>query len=475
MGLGYLSLDRSGDTLSGGETQRIRLAAQLGSNLRGVCYILDEPTIGLHPADNRKLLQSLEKLRDKGNTVIIVEHDPETMKKSDVLVELGPGAGSSGGKVVAMGSFDQLVKRSETLTGEWFGNSLGKLYSIQARKKAGEFGWLEFKGAKARNLKGIDVRIPLGLLVTVTGVSGAGKSTLVNQIVYRGLGEALTRSCADDSGRGFDSISGCEKVQRVLEVDHNPIGRTPRSIPATYIGVWNQIRQFFALLPESRARGFGPGRFSFNVKGGRCEACKGQGQVKVEMNFLPDVFVPCESCAGRRFNADTLDIRYKGKNIAEILEMSIEEAVQVFSGIPLIWRRLKILGDLGLGYLKLGQPSPTLSGGEAQRIKLAGELGNSRSATLYILDEPTTGLHRADIRRLLDVLRALTDHGHTVLVIEHNTDFIWASDYVLDIGPGSGDEGGEIVAQGEPAEIIAAEKSLTGRALLPYLKEGSEE
>ncbi len=475
VGLGYLSLDRSGDTLSGGETQRIRLAAQLGSNLRGVCYILDEPTIGLHPADNRKLLEGLERLRDKGNTVVIVEHDPETMKKADLLVELGPGAGSSGGKVVAMGSFDQLVKMPGTLTGQWFGNSLGDLFSIQARKKAGEFGWLEFKGARARNLKGINVRIPLGLLVTVTGVSGAGKSTLVNEIVYRGLGEALRGSCEEDGGRGFDSISGCEKIQRVLEVDHNPIGRTPRSIPATYIGVWDQIRKYFALLPESRARGFGPGRFSFNVKGGRCEVCKGQGQVKVEMNFLPDVFVPCESCAGRRFNAETLDIRYKGKNIAEILEMTIEEAVQVFSGIPLIWRRLKILGDLGLGYLKLGQPSPTLSGGEAQRIKLAGELGNSRSATLYILDEPTTGLHRADIRRLLDVLRALSDHGHTVLVIEHNTDFVWASDYVIDLGPGSGDEGGEIVAQGEPPEIIASsEKSLTGQALRPYLESSDE-
>jgi excinuclease ABC subunit A len=472
VGLGYLSLDRSGDTLSGGETQRIRLAAQIGSNLRGVCYILDEPTIGLHPADNRKLLESLEKLRDKGNTVVIVEHDAETMKKADVLVELGPQAGENGGNLVAMGNFNQLVKRPETLTGQWFGTGLGKLFEIPVRKKAGEFGWLEFKGARARNLKGIDVRIPLGLLVTVTGVSGAGKSTLVNEIVYRGLGEALGRSYGEGQGRNFDSMSGSETIQRVLEVDHNPIGRTPRSIPATYIGVWDEIRKYFSLLPESRVRGFGPGRFSFNVKGGRCEACKGQGRSKVEMNFLPDVFVPCESCSGSRFNTETLDIRYGGKNISEILEMSVDETVQIFSGIPLIWRRLKILRDLGLGYLKLGQPSPTLSGGEAQRIKLAGELGNSRSQTLYILDEPTTGLHRADIRRLLDVLRALTDHGHTVLVIEHNTDFIWAGDYVIDLGPGSGDEGGEIVAQGTPVEIIAAgQKSLTGQALLPYMHE----
>jgi excinuclease ABC subunit A len=467
--LGYLSLDRSGDTLSGGETQRIRLAAQLGSNLRGVCYILDEPTIGLHPADNRKLLESLQKLRDKGNSVVIVEHDPETMKKADILVELGPGAGSNGGKLVALGSFNQLAKKSGTLTGQWFGKALGQPWPIPARKKAGDLGWIEFRGARARNLKGIDVRIPLGLLVTVTGVSGAGKSTLVNEIVYRGIVEALGRRYGEGAGRDYDSTAGCEKVLRVLEVDHNPIGRTPRSIPATYIGVWDEIRKIFALLPQARASGFGAGRFSFNVKGGRCEACRGQGRSKVEMNFLPDVFVPCETCAGRRFNSETLDIRYRGQNIADVLAMSVDEAVQLFSAIPRILRQLKILGDLGLGYLKLGQPSPTLSGGEAQRIKLAGELGNSRNRTLYILDEPTTGLHRADIKRLVDVLMALTGHGHTVLVIEHNTDFIWASDYVIDLGPGSGDQGGEIVAKGTPEEIIAAgEKSLTGRALLPY-------
>ncbi len=484
VGLGYLSLDRSGDTLSGGETQRIRLAAQLGSNLRGVCYILDEPTIGLHPADNRKLLESLQKLRDKGNSVIIVEHDPETMKKADILFELGPGAGSSGGKLVAEGSFRQLAKKSGTLTGQWFGKAHGEPWAVPARKKPGDLGWIEFRGARARNLKGIDVRIPLGLLVTVTGVSGAGKSTLVNEIVYRGLVEALGRRVREPgpparyaAAEGLSgnvgcggSPLGCGKVHRVLEVDHNPIGRTPRSIPATYIGVWNEIRKIFALLPEARARGFGPGRFSFNVKGGRCEACGGQGRSKVEMNFLPDVFVPCESCAGRRFNNETLDIRYRGQNIADVLAMSVDEAARLFSAIPRISRQLKILGDLGLGYLELGQPSPTLSGGEAQRIKLAGELGNSRSHTLYILDEPTTGLHRADIKRLVDVLAALTGHGHTVLVIEHNTDFIWAADYVIDLGPGSGDEGGEIVAQGTPEEIIAAgKKSLTGRALLPYL------
>ncbi len=472
VGLGYLSLDRSGDTLSGGETQRIRLAAQLGSNLRGVCYILDEPTIGLHPADNRKLLKSLETLRDKGNSVVIVEHDPETMRKADLLVELGPEAGKKGGKLVAMGSFNSLVKRPATLTGRWFGKALSELYSIPPRKVAGELGWLEFYGARARNLKGIDVRIPLGLLVTVTGVSGAGKSTLVNEIVYRGLGAALRRGFGEGSSRDYDSMAGSEKIQRVLEVDHNPIGRTPRSIPATYIGVWDEIRKLFALLPDARASGFGPGRFSFNVKGGRCEACKGQGQSKVEMNFLPDVFVPCESCGGRRFNAGTLDIKYRGQSIADILAMSVDEAVQLFSEIPRISKQLKILGDLGLGYLELGQPSPTLSGGEAQRIKLAGELGNSKSTTLYILDEPTTGLHRADIKRLVDVLRALTGHGHTVLVIEHNTDFIWAGDYVIDLGPGSGEKGGEIVAQGSPEEIVATgKKSLTGQALMEQIRE----
>ncbi|MHC1729837.1 MAG: excinuclease ABC subunit UvrA [Syntrophobacteraceae bacterium] len=472
VGLSYLSMDRSGDTLSGGETQRIRLAAQLGSNLRGICYILDEPTIGLHPADNKKLLESLETLRNKGNTVIVVEHDPETMKRADMLIELGPGAGSKGGKIVAMGSLDQLASDSGTLTGKWFGSTLSELYEIPVRKGAGAHGWLEFTGVRARNLKGMDVRIPLGLLITVTGVSGAGKSTLVNEVVYRGLCEVLRRRFGEQASRDFDKMSGHERLHRILEVDHNPIGRTPRSIPATYIGVWDEIRKLFALLPDSRTRGFGPGRFSFNVKGGRCEECKGQGQSKVEMSFLPDVFVPCESCGGRRFNAETLSIEYRGKNIADVLEMTVDDAVEVFSPLSRISHPLKVLSNLGLGYLKLGQSSPTLSGGEAQRIKLAGELGNSRNATLYILDEPTTGLHRADIKRLMDVLRALTDHGHTVLVIEHNTDFIWASDYVIDIGPGSGDKGGDIVVQGTPEEIIeAGEKSLTGQALFPYRQE----
>jgi excinuclease ABC subunit A len=465
VGLGYLSLERSGETLSGGETQRIRLAAQLGSNLRGVCYILDEPTIGLHPADNAKLLESLHKLRDKGNSVIIVEHDTDTMKQADLVVELGPGAGKSGGKVIGSGSFKELAANELTLTGKWFGRPLDELWAIPPRKKAGESGWLEFKDARVRNLKAIDVRVPLGLLISVTGVSGAGKSTLVKEVVYRRLSEGALPSdfVAPQAGPGGTP------PQRVLEVDHNPIGRTPRSIPATYIGVWDDIRKFFAMLPDARARGFGPGRFSFNVKGGRCEECKGQGRAKVEMNFLPDVFVPCQTCSGSRFNSETLDIRFKGRSIADVLAMPVDEAVELFAAIPRISRRLKVLSDLGLGYLELGQPSPTLSGGEAQRIKLAGELGNSRTPSLYILDEPTTGLHRADTKRLVDVLRALTGHGHTVLVIEHNTDFIWASDYVIDIGPGSGDDGGRIVAQGTPEDIAAAhKKSLTGRALAQY-------
>ncbi len=473
VGLSYLSLDRSGDTMSGGETQRIRLAAQLGSNLRGVCYILDEPTIGLHPADNLKLLESLDRLKEKGNSVIVVEHDPETMKRGDTLVELGPEAGSNGGEVVAEGTFGELSAMSGTLTGQWFGKPLGELFEIPARKKAGAMGWLEVFGASARNLKNIDVRIPAGVLVTVTGVSGAGKSTLVNEVIYNGLSQAILRKGAAAEGLDFKRMAGFEKFGRVLEIDHNPIGRTPRSTPATYIGVWDEIRKFFALLPESRARGYGPGRFSFNVKGGRCEACKGQGRIKVEMNFLPDTFVPCESCSGGRFNRETLAVEYRGKTIADVLEMTVNEAVELFAALSRIAKPLQILSELGLGYLKLGQPSPTLSGGEAQRIKLAGELGNSRSTTLYILDEPTTGLHRADIKRLLDVLRALTDHGHTVLVIEHNTDFIWAGDYVVDLGPGSGDRGGRVVARGTPEQVALkyGRTSQTARALEPYLHE----
>lgn len=465
VGLDYLALDRSGDTLSGGETQRIRLAAQLGSNLRGVCYILDEPTIGLHPTDNDRLLSGLRKLKAKGNTIVVVEHDAETMRQADVLIELGPGAGRGGGRLTAEGDFQDLCSASGTLTGQWFGRPLDEILQLTNGRNPGSAGWMEFSGVKERNLKDIHVRIPVGALTCITGVSGTGKSTLVHEVIYRGLKERLAGKHSDFQA-AVERIGGAEGIQRVLEVDHNPIGRTPRSIPATYVGVWDDIRRLFALIPEARARGFQPGRFSFNVKGGRCEGCKGQGQVKVEMNFLPDVFVPCDSCGGSRFNAETLAVEFKGRNIAQVLGMTMEEAAECFDSFPSIAKSLRILNDLGLGYLTLGQSSPTLSGGEAQRIKLAAELGGTRTPTLYILDEPTTGLHRADVKKLLGVLRALTDRGHTVLVIEHNMDLVIASDYVVDIGPGSGDEGGRVVAEGTPEQIIRTRTgSATARAL----------
>jgi len=478
VGLDYLALNRSGDTLSGGETQRIRLAAQLGSNLRGVCYILDEPTIGLHPTDNERLLRSLQRLKEKGNTIVVVEHDAETMKRADSLIELGPGAGREGGHLVAQGRFKDLCRRTDTLTGQWFGKPLETIIPKDAEKPStdndSDVQWLTVTGAKARNLKDVEVRIPLGALTCVTGVSGAGKSTLVHEVIYKGLLEQLGRLYRGN-GATFEEMTGHEAVRRVLEVDHNPIGRTPRSIPATYVGVWDEVRKLFAALPEAKMRGFLPGRFSFNVAGGRCEECKGQGQVKVKMNFLPDVYVPCDACGGSRFNRETLAIKYRQKSIADVLGMTIEEAALLFDALPKVARPLRVLVDLGLGYLTLGQPSPTLSGGEAQRIKLASELGNHHGNTLYILDEPTTGLHRADVKRLVQVLRHLNHHGHTVLVIEHNLDFIWASDYVVDLGPGSGDNGGRLVAAGTPLELLSqTEHSATARALLKQCKTETE-
>ncbi len=471
VGLDYLALDRAGDTLSGGETQRIRLAAQLGSNLRGICYILDEPTIGLHPADNDRLLICLQRLKEKGNTVVVVEHDAETMRQADTLIELGPGAGKAGGELVAQGPFAELCRDARSLTSRWFGASLDTLLGPNGKREPGREGWLTLVKASARNLQGVDVRIPLGALTCVTGISGAGKSTLVDEVVYEGLQEKLGRSYGGSSAP-VEAILGWEPVRRVLKVDHNPIGRTPRSIPATYVGIWDEIRKLYAMLPEARARGYGAGRFSFNIAGGRCEDCKGQGEIRVEMNFLPDVRVSCETCSGSRFNDETLAVRYRERSIADVLGMTIEEAAELFDAYPRIHRPLQVLCDLGLGYLRLGQPSPTLSGGEAQRIKLASELGSNRTATLYILDEPTTGLHRADVIKLIAVLHALTERSHTVLVIEHNLDLVWASDYVIDLGPGSGEAGGRLVAEGPPADIIsAAPRSATAMALSRYLEE----
>lgn len=470
VGLEYLSLDRSGETLSGGETQRIRLAAQLGSNLRGVCYILDEPTIGLHPVDSGRLLNSLRRLQQKGNTIIIMEHDPETMRRADVLVELGPEAGSGGGKLVAQGSFKDLCANPETLTGKWFSKLQINMDEISAKDWHQKNAWLEFIGVSARNLKRIDVRIPLGTITTVTGVSGAGKSTLVHEVIYRVLDDFLQRRYGGPGVQVLE-IRGLDDVKRVLEVDHKPIGRTPRSIPATYVGVFDEIRKLFAALPEARARGFTPGRFSFNVKGGRCEECKGQGEIKVAMHFLPNVHVPCGTCRGTRFASETLKVKFKGKSIADVLQMTFSEAKELFGAVPTICRPMEILCDLGLGYLRLGQPSPTLSGGEAQRIKLAGELGGNRNGTLYILDEPTTGLHRADVIKLLKVLKALRARGNTILAVEHNLDFIWASDYIIDLGPGCGERGGKVVAAGTPQELLRQQRhSATARALAKYLK-----
>ncbi len=467
VGLEYLTLNRSAATLSGGEAQRIRLATQIGSGLVGVLYVLDEPTIGLHPRDNQKLIAILKKLRDLGNTVIVVEHDAETIRNADFVVDIGPGAGEKGGRVVASGSPQEIMENPESLTGLYLSGR--RCIPVPARRKPPGDEWLVVRGARANNLKNITVRIPLGLLVGITGVSGSGKSTLLYDILYRGLSRILhgSREVAGD----HDAIEGVEYIDKVIVIDQSSIGRTPRSNPATYTGVFTDIRVLFAQLPESRARGYKPGRFSFNLKGGRCEACQGNGVIKIEMHFLPDVFVTCEQCQGKRYGRETLDIKYKGKNIADVLDMSVDEAIGFFEHIPTIRRKLEVLQRVGLGYIKLGQPATTLSGGEAQRVKLARELGKvATGRTLYLLDEPTTGLHFADVEKLLSVLLELRDRGNTVLIIEHNLDVIKSCDYLIDLGPEGGEKGGYIVAQGTPEEVAQVPSSYTGQFLREVLQ-----
>ncbi|MGQ9858319.1 MAG: excinuclease ABC subunit UvrA [Thermodesulfobacteriota bacterium] len=472
LGVGYLRLDRSAETLSGGEAQRIRLAAQLGSNLRGVCYVLDEPTIGLHPRDHALLLESLRELRDRGNTVIIVEHDEETIRGSDWIVDLGPGAGRLGGEILAQGSWEELKEKSTSLTVRLLEEKRGRPPRSMGRKaKNGSF--LRVRNARQHNLKGIDVAIPLGTLTCVTGVSGSGKSSLVQDVLYKGLRRLLSKEkAAQDEEVGLhDSIEGWEALERVMQVDHSPIGRTPRSTPATYVKVWDEIRHLFAQLPEARSRGYGPSRFSFNVASGRCAACEGQGILRREMSFLPEVYVLCDTCEGTRFNRETLSVSYRGHTIGQVLQMTVEEALEVFHAVPQVRRPLKVLRDLGLGYLTLGQPSPTLSGGEAQRVKLAQELSRpSAGKNLYILDEPTTGLHAADVDKLITTLQRLVDRGDTVVVVEHQMDVIASADHILDLGPEAGEEGGWLVAEGSPQDILeATERSHTARWLKAHL------
>jgi len=462
VGLGYLTLSRSAGTLSGGESQRIRLATQIGSSLVGVVYVLDEPSIGLHQRDNNKLLKTLRNLTDLGNTLIVVEHDEDTMRMADYIVDIGPGAGRHGGHIVANGTIDEIMESKDSITGSYLSGR--KKISIPKERRKGNGKRLKVLGARENNLKDINVELPLGVFTCVTGVSGSGKSTLVNEILYKSLAQQLNRAKARP-GR-HKRIKGIENIDKVIVIDQSPIGRTPRSNPATYTGVFDDIRDVFAMTPEAKMRGYKKGRFSFNVKGGRCEACNGDGIIKIEMHFLPDVYVPCEVCKGKRYNRETLQVKYKGKNISNILDMTVEEALGFFENIPKIKRKLQTLYDVGLGYIKLGQPSTQLSGGEAQRVKLATELSKrSTGKTVYILDEPTTGLHVADISKLIEVLNRLVDSGNTVLVIEHNLDVIKTADYIIDLGPEGGDEGGKIVTQGTPEEVCKVNKSYTGQFL----------
>ncbi len=467
VGLNYLSLDRSASTLSGGEAQRIRLATQIGSRLRGVLYVLDEPSIGLHHRDNQRLLKMLEQLRDLGNTVLVVEHDEDTIRQADFVVDLGAGAGKAGGDLIAKGTAAEISRNPRSLTGRYISGDLA--IPVPRRRRRGNGKAVTVRGARQNNLKGMNVQFPLGLFTVISGVSGSGKSSLVNDILYRALAKRLYGSMAEP-GR-HRGISGVELIDKVIEIDQQPIGRSPRSNPATYTGLFTAIRDLYASLPESRERGYKPGRFSFNVKGGRCEACRGDGLRRIEMSFLPDVYVQCETCRGRRYNRETLTVRYKGRSIADLLESSVDEALEILANIPAIRMKLQTLSEVGLGYIHLGQSATTLSGGEAQRIKLAKELSRRATGrTLYILDEPTTGLHFEDVKKLLEVLNRLTELGNTVIVIEHQIDVIKTADWVIDLGPEGGEEGGRIVAQGTPEDVAAVPGSYTGQALAPFLR-----
>ena len=468
VGLDYLTLARATGTLSGGEAQRIRLATQIGSGLVGVAYILDEPSIGLHQRDNDKLLATLQHLKDLGNTLIVVEHDEDTMRAADYIVDIGPGAGEHGGEVVAVGNAEEIMKNKKSLTGAYLSGRIQIPVPEERRKPT---GFLTIKGARENNLKNIDVKIPLGIMTCITGVSGSGKSSLTNEILYKRLARDLNRARVIPGKH--DDILGMEQLDKVIDIDQSPIGRTPRSNPATYTGVFDMIRDLFAATPDAKARGYKKGRFSFNVKGGRCEACSGDGILKIEMHFLPDVYVPCEVCGGKRYNRETLEVKYKGKSIYDVLNMTVEEALKFFENVPSIHRKIQTLYDVGLSYIRLGQPSTELSGGEAQRIKLATELSKRGTGrTIYILDEPTTGLHFADVHKLIEILRRLSDSGNTVVVIEHNLDVIKTADYIIDMGPEGGDGGGTVIAEGTPEEVAKVKKSYTGQYVKKYLEQG---
>ena len=470
VGLDYLSLSRATGTLSGGEAQRIRLATQIGSGLVGVAYILDEPSIGLHQRDNDKLLKTLTHLRDLGNSVIVVEHDEDTMMAADCIVDIGPGAGEHGGKVVAVGTAEEIMKCEDSITGAYLSGRRSIPVPSERRQPT---GWLKVRGARENNLKNVDVDIPLGVMTCVTGVSGSGKSSLVNEILYKSLAKKLNR--ARTIAGAHDGIDGVDQLDKIIAIDQSPIGRTPRSNPATYTGVFDLIRDLFAATPDAKAKGYSKGRFSFNVKGGRCEACSGDGIIKIEMHFLPDVYVPCEVCGGKRYNRETLEVKYKGKSIYDVLNMTVEEALKFFENVPSISRKIATLNDVGLSYIRLGQPSTELSGGEAQRIKLATELSRRGTGkTIYVLDEPTTGLHFADVHKLVEILRRLSEGGNTVVVIEHNLDVIKTADYIIDMGPEGGDRGGTVIAKGTPEQVAESPVSYTGRYVKKYLEKREE-